>query len=69
MPVELTLAAIGVLVGLPIALFGFMRLDEQPGKLSVALLLLGLIITFGPIVNASVVHYLATSNTGRYNAW
>jgi hypothetical protein len=69
MPVELTLAAVGVLVGLPIALFGFMRLDEQPGKLSVAILLLGLLITLGPIVNASVAHYLATSHDGRYNAW
>lgn len=69
MPVDLIFAAVGVLTGLPIALFGFMRLDEQPGKISVAILLIGLLVTFGPIVNASVAHYLATSDNGRYNAW
>ncbi|MFC6791491.1 hypothetical protein ACFQE0_18860 [Methylobacterium komagatae] len=69
MPLQLTLAAVGVLIGLPIALFGFMRLDENPGKVSVAILIIGLLITFGPIANASIAHYLATSHDGRYNAW
>ncbi len=69
MAMDLVLAACGVMIGLPIALFGFMRLDEQPGRMSLTLLIIGLLITFGPIVNASIAHYTATSGTGRYNAW
>ncbi len=30
MAMDLVLAACGVMIGLPIALFGFMRLDERP---------------------------------------
>ncbi len=37
--------------------------------MSLTLLIIGLLITFGPIVNASIAHYTATSGTGRYNAW
>jgi hypothetical protein len=58
-------AAVGVVVGLPIALFGFMRLDERPGKASWAILICGLLITLGPTAAAAILHY-QTSDTGRY---
>lgn len=69
MVVELVLVIVGMIVGLPIALFGFMRQDEQPGRLSVALLAAGLLIALGPTVFASVAHYRATSGHDRYDAW
>ncbi len=61
----LILAAVGVIVGVPVALFGFMRLDERPGRLSWIILAVGLLIVLGPTSFAAVAHYRATG-TGRY---
>ena len=69
MVIELAFAAIGVIVGLPVALFGFMRLEEQPSRLSAIILVLGLLITFGPAFVASFLHYQAATGTERYGAW
>jgi hypothetical protein len=62
---QLVAVAIGVIVGLPIALFGFMRLDERPGWLSWTILLVGAVITLGPATNAAISHALQVG-TGRY---
>lgn len=69
MMIELAFAAIGVIVGLPIALFGLMRIEEKPNRLSAAILVLGLLIAFGPAVFASISHYQAATGRERYSAW
>ncbi|SFU46467.1 hypothetical protein SAMN02799631_00761 [Methylobacterium sp. 174MFSha1.1] len=58
--------AVGVIIGLPIVLFGFMRLDERPGWLSWTILLAGLAITFGPATSAAITHYVEPVS-GRYD--
>ena len=65
---ELILVALGVIVGLPLMLFGVMRLDEARGRLGAVALILGLLITFGPTVVASITHYRATGGGERYGA-
>lgn len=57
--------AVGVIVGLPIALYGFMRLDEQPGRLSWLILGFGLLVTLGPVASAAISQY-ERAGTGRY---
>jgi hypothetical protein len=65
---ELILVALGVIIGLPLALFGVMRLDEERGRLGAIVLILGLLITFGPTVVASITHYRATGGGERYGS-
>ncbi|MFH6781394.1 MULTISPECIES: hypothetical protein [Methylobacterium] len=62
---QLVAVAVGVVVGLPIALFGFMRIDERPGWLSWTILLVGVVATLGPATSAAISHALQ-AGTGRY---
>ncbi len=62
---QMVAVAAGVIVGLPIVLFGFMRVDERPGWLSWLILLAGLAITFGPATSAAIAHYVEPVK-GRY---
>lgn len=65
---ELILVALGVIIGLPIMLFGVMRLDEAKGPMGAVVLILGLLLTFAPAVMASITHYRATGDGERYGA-
>jgi len=69
MATELIITAFGVIIGLPIAMLGFMRLEERSAKWGVALLVVGLLTALGPICFASLSHYRATTSTGRYSSW
>jgi len=65
MIVALLLCAGGVIVGVPIVLYGFIRLDERPGRSSWLILLVGLIIIAAPVTTALVLHQEESGN-GRY---
>ncbi|MFE1601546.1 hypothetical protein [Methylobacterium sp. ID0610] len=65
MLLQLIGVALGVIVGLPIALFGFMRLEERPGRLSWAIFAVGVAITLGPATVTALSHY-QQSGSGRY---
>ncbi|MGU3661017.1 hypothetical protein [Methylobacterium fujisawaense] len=65
MIVALLLSAGGVIVGMPLVLYGFIRLDERPGRSSWLILLLGLIIVAAPVTAAVVLHQ-EESGAGRY---
>lgn len=56
MILALLLTAAGVIFGMPIVLYGFIRLDERPGWLSWLLLLIGLTIVVAPVTLAVVLH-------------
>ena len=69
MATELIVTTFGVIIGLPIAMFGFMRLEERSEKWGAVLLLIGLLTALGPIGFASLSHYRATNGAGRYSSW
>lgn len=49
-------SAAGVIIGMPILLYGFIRLDEQPGRASWLLVLVGLACVVSPATAAIVLH-------------
>ena len=56
MILALLLSAAGVIVGMPLVLYGFIRLDERPGWVSWFLLFMGLAIVVAPVTAAVILH-------------
>lgn len=65
MILALLLTAAGVIVGMPIVLYGFIRLDERPGWVSWFLLFMGLAIVVAPVTAAVILHQEGTGQN-RY---
>lgn len=66
MTTALLVLAGGLIVGMPLILFGVMRLDERGGWTGWAVLVLGLCVLFGPIAVAVTAHQ-DTAGQGRYS--
>ncbi|GEP01790.1 hypothetical protein [Methylobacterium haplocladii] len=62
MTTALLLSALGVIVGMPIVLYGTVRLDERPGRSSWLIVLFGLSLVIAPVAAAVVLHQEATGN-------
>jgi uncharacterized membrane protein YecN with MAPEG domain len=61
----LLMSAAGVIIGIPIVLYGFIRLDERPGPATWLILFLGLAIIAAPVAAAVVLHQEETGQN-RY---
>lgn len=66
MTFALCVLALGVIVGVPICLYGFMRIEEADRRRGLVILLIGIAMLVGPTVWATILHQ-QTSGTGRYD--
>lgn len=61
----LILSAVGVIIGVPIVLYGLMRADEGAGRANWIVVVVGLVVLVAPIAAALVIHN-ESAGGGRY---